>query len=436
MKSSNTLLNFFTKTIDTRFSKAFATKMHYSNIEQCYLFSLVGLILVTIQMPIHVIRYQSGTLLSPEFPNQRWFLFFHLVAFLNIFVLFFSRKAKKEILKGENYFNPTLINLTLLLQVFVLLGIEIMTLYYRKGTATYSIFIIFTNLAFKMNNRNRFLFNLGSLVFICLVIIFFIPVNNDLKFILLSGPLTMTTIAYIIGTSQYNSAISQFENSQLLEAERKKSDDLLSNILPQGVIEELKKEGNIKAKSYDEVTIMFCDFKDFSKISKQLSAEDLVVEIDYCFSKFDEIIARYPIEKIKTIGDAYLCACGLPYADTNHALIMLQAAQDLQQFMQIYAAERSIEGKPHFTMRVGIHSGTVVAGIVGTRKFAYDIWGDAVNIAARIENACEVGKIYISDDTYQHVQGRYDCTLKTAIELKNIGKMNLWAMEASEASEN
>lgn len=429
--TNNTLLSFFTNTINPRFAKAFATKMHHSNIDQCYLIALVGLILIIIQAPIHIMRYQSGTLLSPEYPNQRWFLFFHVVSLLNVIVFVITKKAKKRISEGAPYHNPTFVNLTILLQFVILLGIEIITLYYRKGTATYSIFIIFTNLAIKMNNFHRFLFNLGSFTFLCLVIIFFIPVNNDLKFILILGPLTMTMIGYIVGTSQYNSAISQFESSQLLEEERKKSEDLLSNILPQGVIEELKKEGNIKAKSYDEVTIMFCDFKDFSKISKQLSAEDLVVEIDYCFSKFDEIIAHYPIEKIKTIGDAYLCACGLPSADINHALIMLQAAQDLQQFMLKYAAERSAEGKPHFTMRIGIHSGTVVAGIVGTRKFAYDIWGDAVNIAARIESACEVGKIYISDDTYQHVQGHYDCTLKTAIELKNIGKMNLWAMEAN-----
>jgi hypothetical protein len=185
MKPSNTLLSFFTNTINPRFAKAFATKMHYSNIDQCYLMALVGLILITIQTPIHILRYQSGTLLSPEFPNQRWFLFFHIVSLLNIFVFVFAKKAKKEISKGEPYHNPTLVNLTLLLEFVVLIGIEIMTLYYRKGTATYSIFIIFTNLAIKMNNRHRFLFNLASLAFICLVIIFFIPVNSDLKFILI-----------------------------------------------------------------------------------------------------------------------------------------------------------------------------------------------------------------------------------------------------------
>lgn len=153
-----------------------------------------------------------------------------------------------------------------------------------------------------------------------------------------------------------------------LVIEKKKSDDLLLNILPEEVAEELKLNGNANAKEFDEVTVMFTDFKGFTQISEKLSPEELVAEIHTCFKAFDEIITSHNIEKIKTIGDSYMCAGGLPIKNKTHAIDVVNAAIEIQQFMLNHLQLRKNEGKEVFEIRIGIHTGTVVAGIVGVKK--------------------------------------------------------------------
>ena len=182
---------------------------------------------------------------------------------------------------------------------------------------------------------------------------------------------------------------------------RKRSDELLLNILPEEVAEELKARGEAEAKHFDSATILFTDFKGFTQLSERVTPNELVAELNACFKVFDGIMEKYRIEKIKTIGDAYMAAGGLPDPKHGSPADVIRAALEMQDFMRKHKAEREAAGRPFFEMRVGIHSGPVVAGIVGVKKFQYDIWGDTVNTAARMESSGEVGLVNISEATYR-----------------------------------
>lgn len=208
-----------------------------------------------------------------------------------------------------------------------------------------------------------------------------------------------------------------------LKAEKKKSDDLLNNILPEEVAEELKQKGISSARFFDHVTVLFTDFVAFTKAGERMSPQELVDELHTCFKAFDDIISKYNIEKIKTIGDAYLAVCGLPASDVNHALNVANAAIEIKQYM---IARKQQLGDKTFEIRIGIHSGSVVAGIVGVKKFAYDIWGDTVNTAARMEQNSEPGKINISQTTYELVKDNFDCTYRGEITAKNKGELSMY----------
>ena len=207
------------------------------------------------------------------------------------------------------------------------------------------------------------------------------------------------------------------------EEERKKSENLLLNILPGEVANELKTTGSTKAKHYDNVTVLFTDFVNFTNAGERMSPQGLIDELHTCFKAFDEITARYNIEKIKTIGDAYLAVCGLPAADPKHAEHIVAAAKEINIFMQERLAKL---GNKTFDIRLGINSGSVVAGIVGARKFAYDIWGDTVNTAARMEQNSEAGKINISETTYELVKDKFKCEYRGEIEAKGKGMMKMY----------
>ena len=214
-----------------------------------------------------------------------------------------------------------------------------------------------------------------------------------------------------------------------LQAEKKKSDDLLLNILPSETAEELKATGESKAKGFDNVTVMFTDFKNFTQASEKLSAEELVREINYCYSGFDTIISKHGIEKIKTIGDSYMCAGGLPVPNLTHPVDVVKAGLEMQEFISKNIKERSAKGLPFFELRMGIHTGPVVAGIVGIKKFAYDIWGDTVNTASRLESSGEIGKINISGATYESVKDKFDCVHRGKIQAKNKGEIDMYFVE-------
>ncbi len=219
------------------------------------------------------------------------------------------------------------------------------------------------------------------------------------------------------------------QENNIITKEKQRYEELLLNILPYEVAQELKENGKSEAKMFDHVTVMFTDFKDFTKIGEQMSPGQLVKEIDYCFSSFDKIIQKYGIEKIKTIGDSYMCAGGLPAVNKTHATDVIHAAIDIMTFMLEHKKEKEAKGETPFEIRIGINTGPVVAGIVGIRKFAYDIWGDTVNIASRMESSGEPGKINISGSTHEQVKEKFRCTYRGKVEAKNKGEIDMYFVE-------
>ncbi|MBK9487969.1 MAG: hypothetical protein IPO07_03610 [Haliscomenobacter sp.] len=216
------------------------------------------------------------------------------------------------------------------------------------------------------------------------------------------------------------------EKNKIIEQEKSRNEELLLNILPKNIADELKASGKAKARRYDQVTVLFSDFVNFTKIAEQLSPEELVEELDKCFKAFDHIIKQYPdIEKIKTIGDAYMCASGLSERKglPNN---LIQAALDMQSYLHEYKELRIKQGKPYFEARIGMHTGPVVAGVVGDIKFAYDIWGDTVNLASRIESNSEAGQVNISQDTYNLIRYRYECNYRGKMPAKNKGELDMY----------
>jgi class 3 adenylate cyclase len=215
------------------------------------------------------------------------------------------------------------------------------------------------------------------------------------------------------------------EKSKIIEKEQQRSEELLLNILPPMIADELKREGRAKARSIEEATVLFTDFKNFTTIAEQLTPEQLVAELDYCFKGFDFIISQYNIEKIKTIGDAYMCAAGLT-PNSGNAIKMVKAAIEIQDFLKDYREEKIAKNEPYFEARVGINTGPVVAGVVGNKKFAYDIWGDTVNLAARMEQNGEPNRINISESTYWKVKYDFDCEFRGKLAVKNKGEVEMY----------
>ena len=209
----------------------------------------------------------------------------------------------------------------------------------------------------------------------------------------------------------------------------KEIENLLLNILPAETADELRRTGRASAHQYDNVTVLFADIQAFTTVAEHLSPAELVAELDACFSRFDALMDQFGLEKIKTIGDAYLCVGGLPHPSVHTPTDVVAAALAMQQVMAELRAEREAQNRPWFDMRIGLHTGPVVAGVVGTKKFAYDIWGDTVNIAARLEQTGEAGRINLSAATYDLVKHQFRCTPRGRIQAKNKGELEMYFVD-------
>lgn len=241
--------------------------------------------------------------------------------------------------------------------------------------------------------------------------------------------LVIAGLFFMLYRSKNKTAAELSQKNKIIEDEQKKSDELLLNILPLAIAQELKTKKKVAARKYEDATVMFVDFTGFTQVSEKLGPEQLVAELDYCFTNFDHIISQYRIEKIKTVGDAYICASGL--SDKNASPSdMVKAALQIQDFLLQLKAERMSQGLPCFEARLGIHTGPVVAGVVGEKKFAYDIWGDTVNIAARMEEACAPGHVNVSEATYWKAKYEFEWQPRGKVAAKNKGLMDMYYVTA------
>ena len=219
------------------------------------------------------------------------------------------------------------------------------------------------------------------------------------------------------------------KQKEIIEAAKAQSDSLLLNILPDEIAEELKKFGKSYARKHSQVSVLFSDIKGFSSIAETLTPVKLVMQLDEVFGAFDNIIAKYGMEKIKTIGDAYMCACGLPLSDEENAVKAVRAGMDMQRFINEFGLGNKIQNLPVFEVRIGVYTGPLVAGVVGLRKFAYDIWGDTVNLASRMEQHSEAGKVNISGETYRLIKEQFRCTYRGRIETKNKSQVDMYFVD-------
>ncbi len=201
---------------------------------------------------------------------------------------------------------------------------------------------------------------------------------------------------------------------------------LLHDLYPHSIVEELEKTGSIEAKQHEQVSVLFTDFKGFTKTAEILTPDELVGELHYCFSSFDNIITEYGLEKVKTIGDAYMAVSSFGATKPNMHVNMVYAALKIIDFIASYKMKRIEKGKPYFEIRLGINTGPLVAGAVGISKITYDVWGDTVNTASHIEQSSEIGKLNISQSTYELIKEEFDCEDRGLIYAKNKGEIKMY----------
>lgn len=236
------------------------------------------------------------------------------------------------------------------------------------------------------------------------------------------GLALLVIIAFIL----YRNYKMKIKTNKILDKQKDEIEALLLNILPAEVAHELQATGNATPKFYEQVSVLFTDFKSFSQLADNMSPQQVVEELNLYFTAFDVIIEKYNLEKIKTIGDAYMCAGGIPVEDENHLTNIVRAGLEIQKYIEVMNEKRLKEGSPAWDLRIGIHTGPLVAGVVGKKKYAYDIWGSTVNIAARMESNGEPGQINISAATYELVKNQFFCTYRGKVSAKNIGQIDMY----------
>lgn len=225
---------------------------------------------------------------------------------------------------------------------------------------------------------------------------------------------------------------------ELIKSKRK-TEELLLNILPEEVSRELMINGEANPQFYKKATVMFTDFVGFTRVCMNKDPHEMTKELDTHFSYFDDLCEEHYLEKIKTIGDAYMCAGGIPIRNNSNPFDIILAAMKIVRYMNKVNQEKIKRNEPVWQIRVGIHTGSVVAGVIGKKKFAYDIWGDAVNTAYRIQSTSEPDRINISGETYVEVRDFFDCSYRGKIYAKNKGEIDMYFIDGIKqeyASEN
>ena len=237
------------------------------------------------------------------------------------------------------------------------------------------------------------------------------------------------SLLFLIVLIVYRNYRNKIKVNKLLDSQNVQIENLLLNILPAEVAAELQKNGSATPRYYERASVLFTDFKGFTKLADNLSPQEVVTELNDCFMAFDDIIEKYNLEKIKTIGDSYMCAGGIPTEDDAHFINIIEASLEIQKYILMRNQKRLQMNFPAWDVRIGINTGPLVAGVVGRKKYAYDIWGSTVNIASRMESNGEPGRVNISAATYELVKHKYSCTYRGKISAKNIGDIDMYFIE-------
>jgi len=241
-----------------------------------------------------------------------------------------------------------------------------------------------------------------------------------------AGGLTLVLLIALLIFKNYREKV---KTNRILDEQKDQIEQLLLNILPSEVAKELQVHGQATPKNYDSVAVMFTDFKSFTTHADKLSPQELVEELNSCFIAFDNIIEKYNLEKIKTIGDSYMCAGGIPSPDEMRAHNIIKASLEIQDYIFMNNMRRKEAGLEPWDLRIGIHIGPVVAGVVGRKKYAYDIWGSTVNIASRMESNGAAGQVNISASAYELIKNDFICSYRGKIYAKNVGEIDMYFVE-------
>ncbi len=241
-----------------------------------------------------------------------------------------------------------------------------------------------------------------------------------------AGGLALVCLIAVLIFKNYREKV---KTNRILDQQKAQIEDLLLNILPSEVAKELQENGKATPRNYETASVMFTDFKSFTTHADKLSPQKLVEELNNCFIAFDNIIGKYKLEKIKTIGDSYMCAGGIPTPDDQQAYNMVRASLEIQQYIIANNKRRESEGLEAWDLRIGIHVGPIVAGVVGKKKYAYDIWGSTVNIASRMESNGAAGQVNISEATYELIKDKFTCSHRGKINAKNVGDVDMYFVD-------
>ncbi|MEW6127562.1 MAG: adenylate/guanylate cyclase domain-containing protein [Acidobacteriota bacterium] len=352
-----------------------------------------------------------------DFNNQNLLFILHVISGLVFLVFYFFARLRGSYRK---LFWPFIIGIQIFLFVNTLINAGTL------GGAHYYFIPALVIAIILAPAKRSIVLAFAISCFFTLTIIFIEVKHPELIAPHLNNEARVTDIAINLLFVQIFTGILVLVLTKNLNQERRKSDKLLLNILPASIADELKARDAVEPKHYESVTIMFTDFVGFTQIAEQLSPQELIRELDDCFREFDRIANKHGLEKIKTIGDAYMAVGGIPMINHTHAMDCLDAALEILALMQSLKAQKQKANKPFWQIRIGIHSGSLVAGVIGHDKFAYDVWGDTVNTASRLESSGVAGRINISGATYEQIKEAFECEYRGKIAAKNKGEIDMY----------
>ena len=421
-------LKHITTKVPPEFRAEFDRKVLISSLYNIRMLSWIGFVFFVPLFFLDLLREKAGELNGSSMLRMTAIVHYALL-FLFIPALT-AHRYLRQVIAGQPHKTISFFVSIFPAIVFLLLFPNfVLTLIARNNILFYTIFIFSISVTVPLAHIKRLVFNTILYFIMLATIVVCFREHREMRYLLFIETTGVSLTAFLIATFMYNLQIREFVIRKELNIATAQSEALLLNILPAPVAAELKEKGVYHPRRFELVSILFADIKDFSIIAQQISPEELVSELHACFSHFDQLMTQYGLEKIKTIGDAYICVSGLPEECSDHAIRIVQAGLAMQDFLHIRLMEREKQGKRGFQARIGIHSGPVLAGVVGTKKYVYDIWGDAVNIAARCQEAAEVNSVNISGATQMLVKGHFNCLERGNIEVKNLGAIEMYRVE-------